>query len=328
MQVLLAEDDTDLRNFLRTTIERLGHVCFTAEDGLKAWGIYQAKGADVVISNWLMPGLSGLELCKLIREKSLKQESVRSDTSFFTPPNPVYTYFIFITALDDETHLQEGIEAGADDYLTKPLKMGELKFRLRVAARIMSLYQKMTGQTFELERLNANLIQEVRRDALTGLHNRLRLTEDLEAIKSELKRYGQPPYAAIMIDIDNFKQFNDTYGHQAGDEALKTTAQQLLANVRKEDTAYRYGGEEFLIILPHQSGPKALRVAEKLRQVIESLQISHPQNLPSGVLTISTGVAELTANSPWTLEEWLDAADQALYQAKQAGRNKTNLYQK
>jgi diguanylate cyclase (GGDEF)-like protein len=325
MQILLAEDDNDIRFILKTTIENMGHVCFTAEDGLKAWGIYQAKGADVVISDWLMPGLIGLELCKLIRDHSNSQGLTQAKVSL---PGQVYTYFIFLTALDDNAHLQEGIEAGADDYLTKPLRIQELSFRLRVAARIMGLYRKMTGQTYELERLNANLILEVRRDALTGLHNRLRLTEDLEAIKSELKRYGQPPYAALMIDIDNFKRFNDTYGHQAGDEALKFTAQQLLANIRKEDTAYRYGGEEFLIILPHQDGQKALLVAEKLRQVIESLQIRHPQNQPSGILTISAGIAELTPGSPWTLEEWLDAADQALYQAKQAGRNKTSLYQK
>ncbi|MBN9389996.1 MAG: diguanylate cyclase [Chloroflexi bacterium] len=323
MQILLAEDDNDIRLILKATIENLGHVCLTAEDGIKAWGIYQAKGADVVISDWLMPGMNGLELCKLIREYSNSQGLTRTKVSL---PGHVYTYFIFLTALDDSAHLQEGIEAGADDYLTKPLKIQELTFRLRVAARIMGLYQKMTGQAYELERLNANLSLEVRRDALTGLHNRLRLTEDLETIKASLKRYGQPSYAAIMMDIDNFKQFNDTYGHQAGDEALKITAQQLLANIRKEDTAYRYGGEEFLIILPHQSGQKALRVAEKLRQIIERLQISHPQNLPSGILTISTGVAELTPNNPWTLEEWLDAADQALYQAKQTGRNRTSLY--
>lgn len=327
MKVLIAEDDAVTRLILQATIESLGHVCLTADDGFLAWEIYKSEGADVLISDWLMPGLSGPELCRRVRAKATNFENQTSN-----PDAPLtvagYTYFIILTALDDKAHLQRGIEAGVDDYLAKPLKVPELAFRLQVAARITALHQRMAEQTLELERLNYNLLQEVHKDGLTGLNNRLRLSEDLEVIKSEVARYGQPPYSAIMIDIDNFKQYNDTYGHQAGDEALKITAHHLLVNIRKEDTAYRYGGEEFLIILPHQNAQKAVLVAEKLRLVIQNLGIPHALNPSGSVITISAGVADLTPSSAWTLEEWLGAADQALYRAKQTGRNRTILFEK
>ncbi len=304
MRVLIAEDDAVPRLILKLAVEKFGHECLVAEDGSEAWDIYQNANVQVIISDRIMPGLDGLELCRRVRES----------------PGSGYTYFIFLTALGEKEQLFAGIQAGADDYLTKPFDPDELRVRLLVAARITALHQELEQQKRELERLNQELFEQGRRDPLTHLGNRLRLMEDLTVVAGTAERYGKR-YCAMMCDLDNFKSYNDFYGHLAGDEALRTIAQAILKNCRDGDMAYRFGGEEFVIVLPEQTTATAAIAAERLRKAVQALALRHESKTPPGVVTISVGVAALEAHEPKATHLWLKRADEALYRAKQAGRN-------
>ncbi|MGB3681617.1 MAG: diguanylate cyclase [Rubrobacteraceae bacterium] len=305
MRVLVAEDDAVSRLILRRAVEKLGHECLTAEDGEKAWQTYKENpDLDVVISDWMMPGVDGLELCHRIRAEERHG----------------YTYFIFLTALGDKEHLLMGFEAGADDYLSKPLDREELQVRLISAHRLTTLHHQLDEQRMELERLNTQLADQARTDALTGLSNRLRMQEDLASLDARKERYGQT-YCVVLCDIDFFKPYNDTYGHPAGDEILRRVAGAIKSHCRSGDTAYRYGGEEFLAVLPEQTRESGLRVAERLRQAIEGLKIPHGSRKAPEIVTISVGIAATSERDGKDAEATLQEADEALYEAKKLGRN-------
>lgn len=306
MKVLIAEDDTVSLKILQRSIEKLGHERLTAEDGEEAWELYQeTPDVDVIISDWMMPGIDGPELCRRIRNED------RSG----------YTYFIFLTALGDKEHLLKGLEAGADDYLSKPLDRDELQVRLIAASRVTGLHRRLAEQNEELEELNSRLADQARTDPLTGLGNRLRMEEDLKVLRARAERYNQT-YCAILLDIDRFKSYNDAYGHQAGDEVLKKVAATIETHCRSGDTAYRYGGEEFLVVLPAQTQESGVAMAERLRRAIEELDISHTTKDPPQVLTISAGVAATAQQREKDPESLIEEADEALYEAKKAGRNR------
>ena len=310
MRVLIAEDDTISRMILAKAVEKFGHECLAVEDGEKAWELFQSTPEiDVVISDWMMPGIDGPEFCRRVR-------ALNSDW---------YTFFIFLTALGDKKHLLEGMQAGADDYLAKPFDREELQVRLIAASRVKSLHRQLNEQKGELEKLNRELFAMSRRDPLTRLGNRLRLREDLETLSAQAQRYGHS-YCAMLCDVDFFKAYNDTYGHLAGDEVLKRVAGVISENLRGGDMAYRYGGEEFLIILPEQSLGSAVSIADRLRRAVEDLGIPHEKN-PPGVVTISLGVATLPAEEPKSTDDLLKEADEALYRAKESGRNRVISYE-
>jgi two-component system, cell cycle response regulator len=310
MRVLIAEDDAVSRTILRRAVEKFGHECLTAEDGAAAWELYQrTPKVDVVISDWMMPGMDGVELCQRIRER---------ETNW-------YTFFVFLTALGDKAHLLEGMLAGADDYLTKPLDREQLQVRLIAASRVTTLHRTLAEQNAELERLNRELFITSRRDPLTLLGNRLRLREDLEVLGAQAERYGHR-YCAVLFDIDYFKLYNDTYGHLAGDEVLKRVAHVAEQTVRRGDTVYRYGGEEFLAILPEQPIESAAQAAERLRRGVEELGIPHATREPPRVVTVSLGLAVLEPGDEKPVEALLREADEALYRAKEAGRNAVAIY--
>ena len=306
MKVLIAEDDAISRMILRRSVEKLGHECLAAEDGEKALELYRkTPDVDLVISDWMMPGVDGLELCRLIRDEE----------------HDGYTYFIFLTALGDRDHLLMGLGAGADDYLSKPLDRDELQVRLISAYRVTQLHRRLAAQNEELERLNSRLFEESREDPLTHLGNRLRLHEDLDVLQARAQRYGHT-YSVVLCDVDAFKAYNDHYGHLAGDEVLKRVAEVIAHQRRSGDTAYRYGGEEFLIILPEQTLEAATAAADRLRKAVEDLRIPHKTNDPPGILTVSAGVAAISSGGPTNADELLRQADAALYRAKKAGRNR------
>ena len=310
MRILIAEDDAVSRTILRRSIEKLGHECLAAEDGEKAWELYkETPGVDVVISDWMMPGMDGLELCRMVRGEERDE----------------YTYFIFLTALGDREHLLMGLEAGADDYLSKPLDRDELQVRLISAARVTALHRRLAYQNHELERLNRELFEQSREDPLTRLGNRLRLREELETLRGRVERYGHS-YSAVLCDVDFFKFYNDHYGHLAGDEVLQKVAETIAEQRRSGDTAYRYGGEEFLVILPEQGLEEAVSIADRLRLAVEDLRIPHEAKDPPGVVTISAGVAALSAEKLKSPDDLLKEADVALYRAKQTGRNRVISY--
>ena len=305
MKVLIAEDDVISRMILQRAVQKFGHEVLVAEDGRKAWELYrETPGVDVVISDWMMPDMDGLELCHRLREEE------RDD----------YTFFIFLTALGDKEHLIEGMQAGADDYLSKPLDRDQLEVRLIAAARVTALHRKLTEQKEELEKLNFELFKQSRRDPLTRLGNRLRLREDLEALRARVERYGHS-YYAVLCDVDSFKKYNDHYGHLKGDDVLQKVGDAILQTFRTGDNSYRYGGEEFLIILPEQTLESAANAAERLRRAVEELKIPHEASESGGVVTVSCGLAELSPGERKTIEELLKEADAALYRAKERGKN-------
>jgi two-component system, cell cycle response regulator len=309
VRVLVAEDDAVSRLILRRSLERLGHECVVASDGEEAWQSFQAGPVDVIISDWLMPGLDGIELCRRVRDSR----------------TTAYTYFVFMTSLDDKRHFLTGMEAGADDYLTKPIDVEALQARLIAAARLTSLHQRLHEQNGELARLSKESHEAARTDALTMIGNRLRLGEDLRSLRARAARYGHR-YAVALCDVDHFKRYNDFYGHLAGDRALIAVAGAISGQLRVGDAVYRYGDEEFLAILPEQTAEGASIAMERVRRTIEAAAVVHEARptMP-GVVTISVGISALAPDDKRSTDDWLKSADEALYRAKAGGRNRVAL---
>src|SRR5947209_7545538 len=222
MKVLVVEDGRTTRMMLKSAVESLGHECITAADGSEAWELFRSLGADVIISDWLMPGIEGPELCRLVRAH----------------PGP-YTYFVLLTAFGDREHALEGMQAGADDYLPNALDVGDLHLRLIAAERVSDLHKRLAEQDARLRSL-----AEI--DQLTQLANRHKSTEQLTQFLS-LARRQQMPLSLTVIDVDHFKLVNDEYGHAMGDEVLRRLGSTLRRAFRDEDVVARWGGEEFIV---------------------------------------------------------------------------------
>ncbi|HWM09925.1 MAG TPA: response regulator [Solirubrobacteraceae bacterium] len=290
MNVLIADDDASTRLLVSTAVERLGHTTVVADDGSEAWRLYQEEQPEVVITDWQMPGMDGTALVKAIRSHDVSR----------------YAYVMVLTGAADEDSARATMEAGSDDLLHKPLDFAQLERKLIAAGRVTELH--------------ARLHDNARHDALTGLSNRLRLAEDLELLCGRVERYGHA-YCVALFDIDDFKGVNDASGHVAGDSILRAVAQALERQIRTGDAVYRYGGEEFLVLLPEQTIDSALLAAERLRAAVEALALPHPGG---GVVTVSAGVAG-TAERGCRPDELFKLADEALYRAKDRGRNRVEV---
>jgi diguanylate cyclase (GGDEF)-like protein len=304
VRVLLVDDEPLARLALQAAVERLGHQWTAAEDGEAGWRRFVEDEPDVLITDLLMPGLHGLELCRRVRAHAATHSG--------------YTYVILTSVLGDREDVLRGMEAGADDYLVKPVEPFALQMRLIAARRVTDLHG-------ELARFRAELSRLAHTDPLTRLGNRLSLEEDLRALDARGRRYGRG-YCLAMCDIDRFKAYNDSLGHHAGDEALRAVADMITHQLRAGDGVYRYGGEEFLIVLPEQT-PETARIAvERVRSAVEQLAIPHVAG-PAGVVTLSAGIAAYHPGDATTVEELLEQADAALYRAKSAGRNRVAQYE-
>jgi two-component system, cell cycle response regulator len=308
VKVLIAEDDAVSRLTLRRAIEQLGHEVLVATDGTDAWELFRQHEIDVIVSDWLMPGMDGVDLCQRVRASQRE----------------TYTYFMLLTSLEGKHHFRQGMQAGADDYLMKPLDREDLQVRLQVAQRVTSLHHQLAEKTRELERANLALAESARRDPLTGLGNRLQLREDLYRLQRWLDRYGRG-FGVALCDVDRFKLYNDRYGHVAGDDVLQAISQSVAATVRSGDMTYRYGGEELLIIMPEQSADTSVIAMERVREAVELLAIPHAANRPYGVVTISVGLVAIGNGEQFPWEVVLNQADTALYRAKADGRNRVAL---
>lgn len=280
MRILVADDEHTSLLIAQMAVRKLGYRCDTVSDGLQAWDAFRSDHPDVVISDWMMPGLTGLQLCRKIRAHTSGDQ----------------TYFTIVSGLGATDQIVEGMKAGADDYLPKPLVLEDLRFRLIAAARVTALHRKLAQQRTELESLNHELAATALRDPLTGLGNRRALEEDLDQLGARASRYGHR-YCIALLDVDHFKSYNDTYGHQAGDAALQTVAAHLKEEARDGDALYRYGGEEFLCVFPEQSLGMATVAAERMRAGLERLAVPHTTD-PLGVLTLSAGLAVLDPATP------------------------------
>ena len=307
--VLVVDDDDSARAAISTAVKNLGYACRTAFDGEEAWKMHLEAPADIILSDWNMPRLDGLELCR--RTRALKSEGK-------------YTYFVFTTSFADKAHFLQGMDVGADDYFAKPIDLDELAARLTSAKRVLSLYQQLAQKNTTLRRDSQRAFQAARVDALTQASNRLSMDEDVGGAYARAQRYGHT-YSIGMCDIDRFKQFNDRFGHLAGDDVLRRVAQTIRAELRSGDSLYRYGGEEFVVLLPEQHIGVAAHAMDRVRRAVEAMRI--PTGDSADVVTLSVGVAELALAKDSSPEAWLRRADSALYRAKSTGRNRVELAQ-
>lgn len=303
LEVLVVDDDECTRELISSWVGRLGHRVRTASDGARALEMLHERAADVVISDWDMPGMTGAELCATLRQSG---------------DDEPYTYFVIMTAFDDREHLLAGMAAGADDYQRKPVNLDELEARLVSASRVVELHRRLETRTAALLDDTTRLFAASRTDALTGAGNRLRFNEDVETMFSRAQRYGHPCSLALC-DLDYFKSFNDALGHLAGDEALRRVAESMRNSLRASDTLYRYGGEEFVVLLVEQSVGDAVRAMDRTRSSIERLSIPSPRT--GGPLTLSIGVAQVEPTLDRGPSDWVERADERLYDAKDRGRN-------
>ena len=305
-KVLVADDDAVTLHLVSKTVKRFGYDVVTARDGLEAQRKFAEGRFPLVVTDWEMPGLDGVELCRQIRNAAL----------------PSYTYIVFLTSRQEKHDLIEALSAGADDFISKPFHPQELQVRLRAADRILSLESDLREVNRDLAVLNRRLVQTSRIDPLMEIGNRLDFEEKISEYHFRAVRRRET-YGVVMCDVDHFKSFNDTFGHQYGDRVLQTVAMAIRSSLRSTDAAFRYGGEEILLFLGNQNLHGAVKGAERVRKCIEREEIATNSAGDVRHLTISCGVASypLTLNSSLGWQGIVECADRALYEAKAAGRN-------
>lgn len=289
IKVLLVDDDRSLLRLNAHWLQNAGYVVAPAESAAKALSIIEMSCPDIILTDWHMPGMDGLELCRTVRAMRL----------------PHYVFLIVLTASAETHDMVHGIEIGADDFLTKPITQGELLARMHAATRIV--------------RLEKSLSKRARTDALTGLLTQRAFYEAASKEFERVKRY-RVPLSCVMFDLDFFKRINDQYGHTTGDQVLAAVGTMLRGSVRTNDTVARYGGEEFCILLPETRESNAARWAERMRlRLAESpIPVGNGRALS---ITGSFGVAEWHDDTQ-SCEDLVDLADQALLCAKHSGRDR------
>jgi len=296
MKILVAEDDALSRTLLERTLQRVGYDVIAVADGAAALAeLSKQDPPRLALLDWIMPEKDGVEVC---HEMRLQKDQA-------------YTYLILLSSRESKQDIVVGLESGADDYLTKPFDMDELKARLRTGERILDLEDRLV-EARESMRFQAT------HDLLTSLWNRGVVVELVTRDLVRSRREGSCT-AVMMCDIDHFKSFNDQYGHAAGDEVLRELARRLQNSVRSYDLVGRYGGEEFLVALNRCNPGSAVSRAENLRAVISGRPFVVGKNRLT--VTVSVGLALSTEFGNCGVDEIMHEADMALYAAKAAGRN-------
>jgi two-component system cell cycle response regulator len=297
VKILIAEDDVTSRLLLKRVLESWGYEVTATRDGDEALQALQGEVAPrLAILDWMMPGMDGVDVCRRVRARETLQP----------------TYIILLTALGDKESVVTGLNAGADDYVGKPYDPDELHARLEVGRRLVELNDELLEAQHALEIL-------ARTDALTGVLNRGAIVEELEMEAERASREGRP-LGLGMLDIDHFKLVNDTYGHAAGDEVLREVVQRVLGVMRPYDTFGRFGGEEFLVLVPGSGERELVAVLERIRSAIGSSPIVVDGH--ELVVTVSLGGATRSRESADGL---IARADDALYTAKEQGRDRVVL---
>lgn len=315
MQILIIDDSSTVRLLIKSFLKEAGYTdLLTAESAKAAFEILAAKvNIDLILLDVMLPDMDGIRACQIIKaDKHLQDVPV-----------------IIVTSLTEVVHLEKAFAAGAMDYVTKPINNIELLARIRSALRLKQEMdrrkvreQKLLEVTMQLETAVGKLNILSSQDGLTGISNRRHFDESLLDEWARGLRSAKP-LSLILVDIDCFKAYNDTYGHQAGDECLKTVAQTLQGILKRPgDKVCRYGGEEFAAILPETPSKGALFIAEKMRAKIEALNIKHEKSKARPIVTISIGVATLLPTQSYNPPELIALADKALYKAKNEGRNR------
>ncbi len=296
MKILVVDDDPITLHMVVHRLRQWGHEVVSCTDGEDAWKVL-ADGMvpNVAILDWMMPGMNGPELCQKIRSKT----------------DCPYVYVVLLTGKNNQEDLIVGLDAGADDYLTKPFHLGELEARLRAGKRIVDLQNELIAarETLRIQAMQDSLTQILNHGAI------------LDALLSEINRSHREyqSLSLIMADLDGFKKVNDSYGHVMGDQVLIEVARRMRNCLRSYDAIGRYGGEEFLIVLPNSDDSQALRLAERIRLAVSSKPFRfHNIDL---TVTVSQGVTTWNEPRPIPVEHLIHAADRGLYMVKHRGRN-------
>lgn len=302
-RILVVDDMPANVQLLTTYLNTVGYHVIPARNGEEALLLVRDAEPDLILLDIMMPKLNGFEVCKRIKDDKATQ----------------YIPVIMVTALNEIEHKIKGQEAGADDFISKPFNKLELLTRVKSLLRIKSLHDQLNEKIAELEIAKERLRQLAITDGLTGLYNHRYFKEFLLRELDRARRH-RLQISVAMIDIDFFKLYNDTHGHQAGDEILKQIAGLFSQNIRKIDLAARYGGEEFAVVLLETNKRSGSVVAEKIKNLIEEYPFPNEETQPNGKITVSMGLATFPDDAS-NFDELIGFADRRLYLAKQRGRN-------
>ena len=306
MKILVVEDSRANRLLLTQHVERFGAIALPAETGEAALAVFAHQRPDMVLLDFVLPDIDGFEVAQRIRAMEKQGD---------------WTPIIFLSSLGDDASIEAGIAAGGDDYLLKPVSEIVLGAKIRAMQRLVLMRTSLLALTQKLDAANKELVRISSSDGLTGVANR-RFFDETIALEWRRARRHSNSIAMLMCDVDFFKLFNDTYGHQAGDDCLRKVATAISLNTeRPSDLVARYGGEEFVVVLPETTIGGALMVAEKIRQAIRELNIAH-ESSPGGRVTMSIGIASAAPGFDNPPDDLIHAADKALYRAKREGRDR------
>lgn len=312
-RILIVDDSASVRSALRETLRDMPAVgeVLEAVDGLDGIALLARQPVDLIITDITMPRLDGFKFLSAIRNNQRFKDVM----------------VIMLSAHGEAVDKVRGLTIGANDYVTKPFEKGELQARVTVMLKLKELQEELQSKNLALERVNRQLERLANQDGLTHLPNRRYFFERFEVEFHRSRRLNNP-LALFMLDIDHFKTFNDRYGHQAGDEALRCVAAALQGGIRAYDLAGRYGGEEFIAYLPETTSQDALHAGERLRATIADLRLKISADGGAEIqvgLTVSVGITALPESPFEQVSEMVAAADQALYRAKSGGRNRCEL---
>lgn len=294
--ILVAEDSAVYRRLIETHLNDWGFDFQCVRDGKEAWKVLSKKDAPrLALLDWVLPEIDGVELCRRLRNR---------------PEDAPYTYTILLTAKNRKDEMLEAMNAGADDFLAKPIDPLELRARLLVGKRIVDLQQKLVSANTALQFVASH-------DFLTGAWNRSEIVAFMQRELARARR-DATPVGIVLVDVDHFKKVNDDLGHETGDVVLKEVTERLTCSLREYDGVGRYGGEEFLLVIPGCDQATTVRRANQIRELV----CVKPIVTPHGPVTITVSMGATTAQSSTNSELILRDADSALYQAKRNGRNR------
>jgi diguanylate cyclase (GGDEF)-like protein len=290
MKVIIADDDATTRCLLENTMEKWNYDVLSTTNGLEALdALLKQDESCMVLLDWIMPEIDGIDVCRIIRERQKEQ---------------AYIYIIMLTGKQKQEDVITGLDAGADDFLVKPFDYEELRMRMRVGQRILQLQDQLTEKAYY--------------DQLTAIYNRMAILDILKREFSRSKRSNQP-LSIIMVDLDHFKNVNDTYGHLGGDVVLKGAASCMKDAIRTYDSIGRYGGEEFLIVVPGSGQNETSKLAKRIQDNLADSAFEYNDQQIS--ITISMGISDNCTIGIKDIDSLIRVADEALYQAKDDGRD-------